>query len=103
MGDETEASSNDIHWQLLSVSQDMMDTTQGNTRFPFTWRSSLAIYGATPPPEEQIACSQQTLYLKITATISGYQPSKEETEEGYVQFPDVNLFALQLDHGRALA
>lgn len=89
MAYDIEALSNDIHWQLLAVSQDMMDTTQGNTVFPFTWRSSLAVYGAAPPPEEEQECNQQTLYLKVTATISGYQPSREETEEGYVQFPDV--------------
>jgi hypothetical protein len=91
MGNNSEVFSNDIRWQLLAVSPDMMDTTQGNTNFPFAWRSSLAIYGAVPPTEEQIACEQQTLYLKISATITGYQPSKEETEQGYVQFPDVPI------------
>jgi hypothetical protein len=91
MGNNSEAFSNDIRWQMLAVSPDMMDTTQGNTNFPFAWRSSLAIYGAVPPTEEQIACEQQTLYLKISATITGYQPSKEETEQGYVQFPDVPI------------
>jgi hypothetical protein len=91
MPDTQDTFSNDIRWHLLAVSRDMMDTTQGNARFPFAWRSSLAIYGAAPPPEEQIRCNQQTLYLKISATITGYQPSKEETEQGYVQFPDVPI------------
>ena len=54
MGNNSEVFSNDIRWQLLAVSPDMMDTTQGNTNFPFAWRSSLAIYGAVPPTEEQI-------------------------------------------------
>jgi hypothetical protein len=91
MSNNSEVFSNDIRWQLLAVSRDMMDTTQGNTNFPFAWRSSLAVYAAVPPTEEQIACEQQTLYLKIGATITGYQPSKEETEQGYVQFPDVPI------------
>jgi len=91
MGNNSEVFSNDIRWQLLAVSRDMMDTTQGNTHSPFAWRSSLAIYVAVPPTEEQTACEQQTLYLKISATITGYQPSKEETEQGYVQFPDVPI------------
>ncbi len=88
MADDSELFSNDIRWHLLAVSSDMMDTSHGNAHFPFAWRSSLAIYGAVPPPEKQILCDQQTLYLRITATITGYQPSKEETEQGYVQFPD---------------
>lgn len=91
MTDTPEAFSNDIRWHLLAVSRDMMDTSHGNAHFPFAWRSSLAIYGAVPPPEEQIVCAQQTLYLKITVTITGYQPSKEETEQGYVQFPEVPI------------
>ena len=91
MGNNSEVFSNDIRWQLLAVSRDMMDTTQGNTHSPFAWRSSLAIYAAVPPTEEQTACDQQTFYLKIRATITGYQPSKEETEQGYVQFPDVPI------------
>jgi hypothetical protein len=91
MGNNSEAFSNDVRWQLLAVSRDMMDTTQGSAHFPFAWRSSLAIYAAVPPAEEQVVCNQQTLYLKITATITGYQPSKEETEQGYVEFPDVSV------------
>lgn len=89
MSNNSEALSKDVRWQLLAVSRDMMDTTYGNAHFPFAWRSSLAIYAAVPPAEEQVVCNQQTLYLKISAAITGYQPSKEETEQGYVQFPDV--------------
>ncbi len=42
MGNDSEAFSNDIHWQFFAVSRDMMDMTQGNAYFPFAWRSSLA-------------------------------------------------------------
>lgn len=91
MANNSEAFSNDVRWQLIAVSHDMMDTSHGSGHFPFAWRSSLAIYAAVPPAVEQIVCNQQTLYLKITAAITGYQPSKEETEQGYVQFPDVPI------------
>ena len=50
-----------ISWKQIAVSPDMMDTDFGNRRFP---------------------------YLKVAGTITGYQPTKEDTEKGYVSFPD---------------
>lgn len=83
--------SNDIRWELITASPDMMDTSQGNAQFPFAWRSSLAIYAASPNPEEVSAtnCGQKVVYLKITSTITGYQPNREETDDAYVQFPQI--------------
>jgi hypothetical protein len=78
-------------WKLLAVSPDMMDTQFCNKRFPFRWRSSLAVSAFEPKPEAlpKELCEGRITFLKITATITGYQPSREETEEGYASFPDV--------------
>lgn len=78
-------------WKLLAVSPDMMDTQFCNKRFPFRWRSSLAISAFEPRPEDlsEELCEGRITFLKITATITGYQPSKEETEQGYASFPNV--------------
>ncbi|MDP9373955.1 MAG: hypothetical protein M3Q65_16160 [Chloroflexota bacterium] len=81
----------DIPWKLIAVSPDMMDTTFCNKRFPFAWRSSLAISAYEPKledlPEEM--CEERMAFLKVTCTVTGYQPSKEEVEQGYAAFPNV--------------
>lgn len=72
----------DIPWKLIAVSPDMMDTTSRNREFPFAWRSSLAISAYEPKldelPEER--CGDRLTYLKVSVTITGYQPTREETE-----------------------
>lgn len=81
----------EISWKLLAVSPDMMDTQFCNKRFPFRWRSSLAISAFEPKAEDlaEALCEGRITFLKITATITGYQPSREETEEGHASFPNV--------------
>ncbi|RMF57225.1 MAG: hypothetical protein D6743_19235, partial [Calditrichaeota bacterium] len=90
--------SRDIRWQLITASPDMMDVSQGNASFPFLWRSSLALYAAPAPEEEGVSphCGKKIAFLKVTASITGYQPSKEETERGYVEFPQVPVEELDL-------
>ena len=77
-------------WKLLAVSPDMMDTKFCNKKFPFRWRSSLAISAFEPKAEDlpDNLCEGKITMLKVTATITGYQPSREETEEGYASFPN---------------
>lgn len=90
-----------IPWLQVAASPDMIDTEFCNKRFPFTWRSSLAMAIYEPTLEElpEELCDQRITYLKVTSSITGYQPSREETEEGYVRFPNVpteamdNIFA----------
>ena len=53
--------------------------------------SSLAVSAFEPEPGAlpQELCEGRITFLKITATITGYQPSKEETAAGYATFPNV--------------
>jgi hypothetical protein len=80
-----------VPWKLIAASPDMMDTTFGNKRFPFAWRSSLAIYAYEPKPEDMPdgICDQRITYLKVTCSITGYQPSDAEVRRGHVIFPNV--------------
>ena len=80
-----------IPWKLIAASPDMLDTKFCNKRFPYAWRSSLAISAYEPNPEElpKELCGDLISYLKITCSITGYQPSKEETEKVYNSFPDL--------------
>jgi hypothetical protein len=80
----------DIPWRLIAASPDMMDEKFCNKTFPFAWHSSLAISMFQPEiddlPEE--SCGQRLTYLKITASITGYEPTEEETKLGYASFPN---------------
>src|SRR5206468_1709866 len=59
-----------------------------NKRFPFEWRSSLAISVFEPKPEDlpEDLCEGIITYLKVTCTITGYQPTKAETDRAYDHF-----------------
>src|SRR5215204_2892941 len=80
-----------IPWRLIAASPDMMDTQYGNKLYPFRWRSSLAISIFEPKadslPEEY--CEDRITYVKVTCSLTGYQPSPEEIAEGEVSFPDI--------------
>ena len=70
-----------VPWKLIAASADMMDTRFCNKLFPFAWRSSLALSAYEPGPTDvpDNLCGQQLTYLKVTCSITGYQPSKDET------------------------
>lgn len=65
-----------IPWKQIAVSPDMMDDKFCNKLFPFAWRSSMAISVYEPDPDDlpEELCGDRTTYLKITTTITGYQP-----------------------------
>lgn len=72
-----------IPWKLIAVSPDMMDKQFCNKLFPFAWRSSLAISAFEPRAEDlpENLCEERITYLKVTCTITGYQPSRDETKD----------------------
>ena len=78
-------------WKLLAVSPDMMDTQFCNKRFPFRWRSSIALSAFEPDPQTlpQKLCEGRITFLKATVTITGYQPTAEESRRVFVYFPNV--------------
>ena len=68
----------DIPWLKLCQSDDMMDTTVCDLKFPLRWRSSLVIFGYQPPDEMQPYDGMLISYLKAVCTITGFQPTGEE-------------------------
>jgi len=74
-----------IPWRIIATSQDMMDKTYCNKKFPHAWRSSMTISAYEPKKEDlpDDLCGDRITYLKVTCSITGYQPSKEETDEIY--------------------
>ena len=81
-----------IPWRQIAVSPDMVDEKFCNKNFPFVWRSSMAISIYEPKPEDlpEELCGDQITYIKVTTSITGYQPTKDETEllDQLVEFPD---------------
>lgn len=78
----------DVPWQLLCTSQDMMDPNFCNKKFPFPWRSSLAI-SAYEVPDAQLPipfCNGRLTYIKLTLSVTGYQPTDAEIDDAYVEF-----------------
>lgn len=78
----------DIPWQLMCVSNDMLDPNRCNKKFPMPWKSSIAV-SAYEPKEEDLPepfCAGKITYLKVTVSITGYQPTDDEIEEGFTEF-----------------
>lgn len=72
-----------VPWKQIAVSPDMMDRTFCNKRFPFAWRTSMAISAYEPKPEDlpEELCGDLITYVKVTTSIMGYQPTKKETSQ----------------------
>jgi hypothetical protein len=73
----------DITWQRFAFSRDMMDDAFNALDFPAKWRSSLAVY-AYVVPEAQTAQSYpdaRIIYLRLTCSITGWNPNEELINE----------------------
>lgn len=68
----------DIPWKRLCVSEDMIDRRVCDRKFPYRWRSSVAVFAYEPPEEHQNYEGMIVSYLKIAATITGFQPDPKE-------------------------
>ena len=73
----------DIPWTFIRCSHDMMDDTWCNKKSPSPFRSSLALYAYEPKAEELPAelCGNRITYLKVSCSITGYQPEESEKEQ----------------------
>lgn len=80
-----------VAWVPIATSPDMMDTKFCNKSFPFEWSSSLAISAFEPKAEDlpEEFCHQRVSYFKITCTVTGYQPTKEETDQ-IIEWPGLS-------------
>jgi hypothetical protein len=69
-----------IPWKVMAASPDMMDVIYNNQRFPYAWRSSLAISVYEPLPADLPShlCEQKIAFVKLTASLTGYQVNGSE-------------------------
>lgn len=68
----------DISWKRICVSEDMIDRFGCDHRFPSKWKTSTAIFHYQPPEEYQTDENQIISYIKVTCSLTGFQPEGEE-------------------------
>jgi hypothetical protein len=79
----------DIPWTRICVTEDMMDRVVCDDRLPPKWQSSVAVYRYVPDEEYQLYPDYDVSYLKVTATIGGYQALEDEIQ-GEIDWDGVN-------------
>lgn len=80
----------DIPWQKVCVTDDMMDRVVCDTTLPPKWQSSVAMFKYVPDEEYQQFPDYDITYLKVTATITGYQPLDAEIQ-GEIDWDGVDI------------
>lgn len=80
----------DIPWERICVTEDMIDRVVCDERLPSKWQSSLAVFKYVPEDECQLLPNYNITYLKVTATITGYQPLDKEIQ-GNIDWHGVNV------------
>jgi hypothetical protein len=76
----------DIPWQLVATSEDMYSSIS-DPAFPAKWRSSVGVYTYEPVPEpdEPTDPNEITTYVKVVATVTGYQPDGAELDSNVLR------------------
>ncbi|MGF6877251.1 hypothetical protein [Paraburkholderia sp. MM5477-R1] len=70
----------DVPWSLVAISQDMYAPSI-RSELPPKWRPSIAVFSYEPPPQAGDPPSDEKVtYLKVTASITGYQPDSGELD-----------------------
>jgi hypothetical protein len=80
----------DIPWERICVTEDMMDRRICDERLPAKWQTSLAVFKYRPDEANQLYPNYWITYLKVTATITGYQPLDKEIQ-GKINWNGVNI------------
>ncbi|MBK5571160.1 hypothetical protein [Ensifer sp. SSB1] len=80
----------DIPWERICVTEDMIDPRICDDRLPAKWQTSLAVFKYVPDEENQIYPKYRITYLKVTATLTGYQPLDQEVQ-GTIDWSGVDV------------
>lgn len=83
----------DIPWERICVTKDMIDQVVCDTNLPAKWQSSLAVFKYKPDDDFQLFPKYDITYLKVTATITGYQPLDKEIQ-GKINWHGVNVVSI---------
>jgi hypothetical protein len=70
----------DIPWKRICVTEDMVDRVVCDRVLPPKWHSSIAVFKYRPEDEYQLYPDYDISYLKVSCTITGYQPLEDEIQ-----------------------
>jgi len=84
----------DIPWKRICVTEDMMDKVVCDTELPPKWQSSIAVFKYVPEEDYQLFPEYKISYLKMTATIAGYQPLDDEIQ-GNIDWDGVDVTTIE--------
>jgi len=84
----------DIPWQKVCVTEDMMDRVVCDDRLPPKWHSSIAVFKYVPEEEYQQFPDTKVTFLKVTVTITGYQPMDDEIQ-GEIDWDGLNVTTVE--------
>jgi len=68
----------DIPWRRIAFSPDMMDPVACDRTHPLRWRSSVTVFEYEPPADDQGIDGVVITYLKVSCSVTGYQPQRDE-------------------------
>ncbi len=80
----------DIPWERICVTEDMIDREVCDNRLPAKWQTSMAVFKYVPEDDYQLFPKYKISYLKVTATITGYQPLDKEIQ-GKIDWDGVDV------------
>ncbi|MBP6238446.1 MAG: hypothetical protein KA536_20005 [Saprospiraceae bacterium] len=84
----------DIPWERICVTEDMIDPIVCDERLPAKWQTSMAVFKYKPEAEYQMYPMYDLTYLKVTATITGYQPLDKEIQ-GRIDWDGVDVSTIE--------
>lgn len=84
----------DIPWERICVTEDMIDQIVCDNRLPAKWQTSMAVFKYKPDDENQLFPQYDITYLKVTATITGYQPLDKEIQ-GNIDWDGVDVSTIR--------
>lgn len=74
----------DVPWKRIAISDDMY-ALGINADLPVKWHSSLTVFSYDAPPDPEIDNPDEiSTFLKIVASVTGYQPAGDEIDVGAV-------------------
>ncbi|MCW4053436.1 MAG: hypothetical protein NWE84_00755, partial [Candidatus Bathyarchaeota archaeon] len=80
----------EIPWERICVNEDMIDPVVCDEQRPAKWQTSMAVFKYRPDDDFQKFPKYDITFLKVTATITGYQPLDQEIQ-GEINWNGVNV------------
>ncbi|HEY5955204.1 MAG TPA: hypothetical protein VIV60_01575, partial [Polyangiaceae bacterium] len=85
----------DIPWKRLAVSEDMYAAAPDGP-LPAKWHSSLGVFYFNPEPDPTYSNPDEiTTFLKVVATVSGFQPEGDEIDTEAITGSALNAIVIE--------